>query len=67
MVPLTGIEPAHMASEANALSTELQGQVGDRTARGIKYSINWAKFQYNEVKLQIFLTAVCKVILLYKH
>ena len=27
LVPLTGIEPAHMASEATALSTELQAQI----------------------------------------
>lgn len=27
MVPPAGIEPTHMASEANALSTELRGQI----------------------------------------
>jgi hypothetical protein len=28
VVPPTGVEPAHMASEANALSAELRGPAG---------------------------------------
>ena len=32
MVRLTGVEPAHMASEATALSTELQAHITDKSA-----------------------------------
>ena len=59
MVRLTGIEPAHMASEATALSTELQAHTYAKFSVTIILYQNYLKFAspYAIINLELFLFA----------